>query len=182
MLFHGAEQVLARNGVSGLTSRAVTSEAGVAKGVMHRHFSDFDAFLAQLVLDRAARLEEPARQLRNAVGTGTVAANLADALTKVFTPLGVAIVALVITRDGLRARLRDAGAPRFPLIAEGLAMVDAYLAEEQAVGRVAATADIPALSPALIGSVHLLFTDSENGTPGKADICRVVSAALRGAS
>ena len=100
LLFEAAEQVLARDGVSGLTSRAVTTEAGVAKGVMHRHFVDFDAFLAELILDRAAQLEGVASALRDAAGAGTVVGNLADALTAVFTPLAVAMVALVITATG----------------------------------------------------------------------------------
>ena len=114
LLFEAAEQVLARDGVSGLTSRAVTTEAGVAKGVMHRHFVDFDAFLAELILDRAAQLEGVASALRDAAGAGTVVGNLADALTAVFTPLAVAMVALVITRDRLRARLPRGGGRALP--------------------------------------------------------------------
>src|ERR1700724_3650096 len=51
-LFDAAERVLLRDGPAALTSRAVTAEAGVAKGVLHRHFADFDAFLAAFVLDR----------------------------------------------------------------------------------------------------------------------------------
>jgi AcrR family transcriptional regulator len=54
-LFDAAERVLLRDGPRALTSRAVTTEAGVAKGVLHRHFADFDAFLAALVEDRIAR-------------------------------------------------------------------------------------------------------------------------------
>ena len=41
-LFEAAERVLLREGPSALTSRAVTTEAGCAKGVLHRHFADFD--------------------------------------------------------------------------------------------------------------------------------------------
>ncbi len=114
LLFEAAERVLRQDGASGLTSRAITTEAGVAKGVMHRHFADFDAFLAELILDRAAQLDAPATALYEAVGTGTVVDNVVAALTEVFSPLAVAMVALVITRDGLRARLDQAGAPRFP--------------------------------------------------------------------
>ncbi len=51
-LFDAAERVLLRDGPNGLTSRAVTTEARCAKGVLHRHFADFDAFLAELMLDR----------------------------------------------------------------------------------------------------------------------------------
>ncbi|MFE0877152.1 hypothetical protein ACFW4X_20175 [Streptomyces smyrnaeus] len=38
-----------------MTIRAVTTEAGVAKGLVHRHFADCDALLGGLVLDRTAR-------------------------------------------------------------------------------------------------------------------------------
>jgi AcrR family transcriptional regulator len=180
LLFEAAERVLGRDGASGVTSRAVTDEAGVAKGVMHRHFVDFDAFLAELILDRAAQLDATAGTLRDAVGTGTVVDNLAAALTAVFTPLAVAMVALVIMREGMRALLRDAGASRFPLIAEGSAMVTPYLTEEQTLGRVAATADIAALSLTLIGSVHLLFTDREGGAPGAEALHKVVVSVMQG--
>jgi hypothetical protein len=90
------------------------------------------------------------------------------------------MVALVIMRDGLRARLREAGAARFPLIAEGSAMVTAYLTEEQALGRIAPGADIAALSPTLIGSVHLLFTDREVGAPDAEALRKVVVSVMQG--
>ena len=59
-LFDAAERVLLRAGPNGLTSRAVTAEAEVAKGLVHRYFADFDTFLAELVLDRVAKLDETA--------------------------------------------------------------------------------------------------------------------------
>ena len=80
-LFDAAERVLLRDGPSALTSRAVTAEAGCAKGVLHRHFADFDAFLAELVLDRIGQIETQAAALRESAGTGTVAGNLTGALT-----------------------------------------------------------------------------------------------------
>src|SRR3954471_14685652 len=88
-LFDAAERVLLRDGPNGLTSRAVTDEARCAKGVLHRHFTDFDAFLTDLVLDRAAQLEEQANALHAAAGTGTVATNLTGALTVLFGPVPV---------------------------------------------------------------------------------------------
>ena len=69
-LFDAAERVLLRDGPGALTSRAVTAEAGVAKGVLHRHFADFDAFLVDLTLARIARITEQAAGLRAAAGTG----------------------------------------------------------------------------------------------------------------
>src|ERR1700741_5358144 len=63
-LLDAAERVLLRDGPAALTSRAVTDEAGVAKGVLHRHFTDFEAFLAELVLDGIAQVNAQAAALR----------------------------------------------------------------------------------------------------------------------
>src|SRR6185437_14896111 len=93
-LFAAAEQVLLRDGPSGLTSRAVTDEADCAKGVLHRHFADFDAFLAELVLDRATQLEGQASALRDSAGAGTVTDNLSSALNTLFGPVPMAIIPL----------------------------------------------------------------------------------------
>ncbi len=166
--------------MSGLTSRTVTAEAGVAKGVMHRHFADFDAFLAELILDRAVKLGDTANALAESAGTGTVVDNLTDALTVVFSPLAVAVPALIITRDGVRERLRHSGGAHFPLIADGTAMVAAYLVEEQAQCRVLASTDIPTLSYMLIGSVHLFFTDREEGPPDAKALHDLVAAVIEG--
>ena len=113
-LFDAAERVLLRDGPSALTSRAVTTEAGCAKGVLHRHFADFDAFLAELVLDRIARIDDQAAGLRESAGTGTVAGNLTGALMALFESVAVAIVGLVTSRDDLRARLRQTTPDRRP--------------------------------------------------------------------
>jgi len=179
-LFDAAERVLLRNGPGGLTSRAVTAEAGVAKGVLHRHFADFDAFLAELALDRVARIGAQAAALRAMAGSGTVAGNLAAALPDLFSPATLALIRLVIARDELRAWLRAATGSRIPLISESTAMAADYLAAERDLGRVAADADIGTLAPTLIGAAHLLFTDAD-GTPEPAAVARVVAAALAAA-
>ena len=179
-LFDAAERVLLRDGPAALTSRSVTAEAGVAKGVLHRHFADFDAFLTDLALDRIAGIDSQAATLRAAAGTGTVAGNLTAALPALFSPAVLALVRLVIARDELRARLRAATGSRIPLVMEATAMVSTYLTAERDLGRVAAGADIATLAPMLIGSVHLLFTGSD-GTPDDDAIARVVSAALASA-
>src|SRR5436305_6453098 len=94
-LFDAAERVLLRAGPHALTSRAVTTEAGVAKGVLHRHFADFDAFLAELIEDRIVRIGGQAAVLRESACTGTVAGNLTLVLSDVFSSVAVAIVALI---------------------------------------------------------------------------------------
>ncbi|GAA3644098.1 TetR/AcrR family transcriptional regulator [Nonomuraea antimicrobica] len=162
-LFDAAERVLLRDGAHGLTSRAVTTEAGCAKGVLHRHFADFDAFLADLVRERIARIHARHAALRAAAGTGGITANLTGALTELFGPVAVAIVGLVIFRDELRARLRETTPRGVPLLAEAAAMIASYLAEERAFGRIAADADVDTLALTLIGATHLLYA-GQDGT------------------
>ena len=170
-LFDAAERVLLRDGPSALTSRAVTMEAGCAKGVLHRHFDDFDAFLAEFVLDRIERMDPQAAALRESAGTGTVVENLTDALTAVFGSVAVAIVPLITFRDQLRARLRQAWPAGVPVLTEAAVMIASYLTAERDLRRIAADADVDTLAPMLIGAGHLLFADRK-GTPPEAEAVR----------
>ncbi len=179
-LFGAAERVLLRDGPSALTSRAVTTEAGVAKGVLHRHFADVDAFLAELVLNRIVRLDSQATALRNCAGTGTVADNLTGALIDLFESVAVAIVGLIISRDALRTRLRQAGSARIPLLGEATVMIASYLTAERHLGRIAADADVNTLAPTLIGAAHLLFADRESGPPDAGAVHKVATTIIAG--
>ena len=180
-LFAAAERVLLRDGPNGLTSRAVTTEAGCAKGVLHRHFADFDAFLAELVLNGITRIDAQAAALRRSAGTGTVAGNLTGVLTELFGSVAVAVVGLIISRDGLRARLREARpGPGLPLLTEAADMLAAYLTAERDLGRVAAAADIGTLAPTLLGASHLLFADRDGGPPQAEAVHRMVTTVVSG--
>jgi len=179
-LFDAAERVLVRDGPNALTTRAVTTEAGCANGVLHRHFDDFDAFLAEFVLDRIHRMAPQAAALRESAGTGTVADNLTAALQSLFSSVAVAIVPLITFRDGLRARLRQTWPVGVPVLTEAATMLATYLAAERDLGRIAADADVDTLAPTLIGAGHLLFAD-RNATPPEASaIHKMVTTVLAG--
>jgi AcrR family transcriptional regulator len=177
-LFDAAERVLVRDGPSGLTSRAVTAEAGVAKGVLHRHFADFDAFLAELVFDRIERMVPQAAALRAAAGTGTVAGNLTAALMSVFGSVAVAMVSLITFRDELRARLRTSWPAGVPVLTEAVAMIATYLTAEQALGRIAPDAEVDVLAPTLIGAGHLLYADRTGPLPEAGAVRTMVLSVL----
>jgi AcrR family transcriptional regulator len=177
-LFDAAERILVSAGPSALTSRAVTTEAGCAKGVLHRHFADFDAFLTELVLDRISRIETQATAVRDSAGTGTVADNLSSALTTLFDSVAVGIVGLVVFRDDLRARLRQVRPTGMPLLAEGRAMIASYLTAECELGRVAADADVDSLALALIGAGHLLFAGRDGTPPAAGAVHKMVTTVV----
>lgn len=178
-LFDAAERVLLRDGPNALTSRAVTDEAGCAKGVLHRHFADFDAFLAELVLDRAAQLEREVSALRESAGAGTVADNLTGALSTLFGPVPSALIPLVTFRDGLRARLRQAvPGGGIAILAHATSAVSAYLSDERELGRIAADADIDALTLSLVGGGHLLHADRDPGPPSATAVGKFVTGVI----
>jgi AcrR family transcriptional regulator len=179
-LFGAAERVLLRDGPHALTSRSVTDEAGCAKGVLHRHFADFDTFLAELVADRIGRIETQAAALHDAAGTGTVADNLTGALMALFGSVAVAIVGLITFRDDLRARLRQSTPTGVPVLTEAKAMIASYLAAERELGRIAADADVDTLAPTLIGAGHLLFADRKSTPPQAGAVHKMVTTVMAG--
>ncbi|MBX6751438.1 MAG: TetR/AcrR family transcriptional regulator [Micromonosporaceae bacterium] len=177
-LFAAAERVLQRDGPTGLTSRAVTAEAGVAKGVLHRHFADFDEFLAEFARTRIARIEARTNALLDTVGNGSVSGNLAAALADVFDPATLGVLALVMTRDELRARLRDDATPGLPIATNAVAMVATYLGAERDVGRLTPDADPQALALSVVGTGHLLFAGELGAYPDADAVTEVVQSIL----
>lgn len=176
-LFDAAERVLLRDGPAALTSRAVTTEADVAKGVLHRHFTDFDDFLAELVRDRITRLADQAALLEASAGTRTVADNLIDALIELFDPISVALTSLVFFRDELRARVRKQHG--LPILAEARDMLAGYLSAEREQGRIAADADVDSLALSLIGAAHLFFAGRRRGTlPDHGELGKTVHTVI----
>jgi AcrR family transcriptional regulator len=179
-LFDAAERVMMRDGPSALTSRAVTTEAGCAKGVLHRHFSDLDDFLTELVLDRIARIDRQAVDLRRSAGTGTVSDNITGALRSLFGSVALVIVGLVISRDDLRARLRQDIPTGVPVLTEATAMLASYLTAERDLGRGGPDADVDTLAATLIGAGHLQFADRERPPLDAPSVHKVVTAVIAG--
>ncbi|MEU1891778.1 TetR/AcrR family transcriptional regulator [Streptomyces pristinaespiralis] len=180
-LFAAAERVVARGGPGALTSRAVTEEAGCSKGLLHAHFAGgLDEFVAELVLDRFARTAALAAKLPMRAGEDTVAANLTEVATALFTSTGPAVSGLALTRPGSALRFRDAmaaGAPGFTAVQEA---VTTYLRAEQRLGRFDGRLDAEALALALVGTVHHLLMTSHPGTPDPAAQIRRLVTALTG--
>ncbi|MFJ1457328.1 TetR/AcrR family transcriptional regulator [Nocardia sp. N2S4-5] len=177
-LFDAAERILLRDGPSALTSRAVTAEAGCAKGVLHRHFADFDAFLAEFVLDRARRMDPQASALLASAGAGTVVDNLTGALLAVFESVAVAIIPLITFRDALRARLRDTWPAGVPVLTDAATMLATYLSAEQDLGRIPPDSDPDGLAPMLVGTAHLLFADRTGDRPDVQTVRRMVTRVI----
>ncbi|WP_335988938.1 TetR/AcrR family transcriptional regulator [Glycomyces sp. MUSA5-2] len=177
-LLAAAERVLLRDGQNALTSRSVTEEAGVSKGVLHRHFADFDDFLAELVRTRIASAQNEIGSLQ---GSKPLVENLSAALTCVFTPVNLGLVKAVIARDGLRSRLRETTPQGLPILNEASASLAAYLDAERRVGRLKPDADPRTLAMTLVGTGHLLFAGELGGLPDESAVREVVESVVVGA-
>ncbi len=175
LLLDAGRRVLAAHGASALTSRAVTEASGVAKGVLHRHFDDFDAYIAALVADEAVRIQtiEP-RAADSAVMATT------DVIEQTFTPTMLALVSLVIGRDGVRKRVGD-GSPGIPLLGGATTAVADVLAAGREVGWIRKDADVPVLALALAGSAYLLSAGASGALPDHDAVQEVVGSILRAA-
>jgi AcrR family transcriptional regulator len=154
-----AERVLLRDGPSAVTSRAVTSEARLAKGVLHSHFPDFDTFLASLVLSHLERLEALGEELRESVGAGTVQASLSRTLAEALTPPTLALVSLAWSRHELLERLRLTTPTGIPLLTETTRMITGYLTAERGLGRIPLDTDVDSLAIAVVGGAQLMAAD-----------------------
>jgi AcrR family transcriptional regulator len=176
-LFQAAERVLAREGPSGLTSRAITLEAGVAKGVLHNHFTDLDGFLAELMIERFRRIAEEVAKLPARAGAGTVDGNLTDAVVSVFQAHAAPMVSLAMARPTLMHRLQHSAAAWSPSLQHIEATFAAYLQAEQQLGRISPAADTATLALAIIGTVHHLFlTHRANPSDLSGRVHRIVAA------
>lgn len=154
-LLDAAERILLRDGPDALTSRAVTTEAGVAKGILHRHFPDFDAFLAALVLRRLERLDAQSADLRASAGTATPGDNLTSALTGALDASTTGLASLVCCRRSLLDRVRVTTPVGIPLLAEAAKMIAAYLTAERGLGRIALAVDVDKLAAMLVGGAYI---------------------------
>lgn len=176
-LFLAAERVLFRDGPDGLTSRAITEEARVAKGLLYNHFADLDDFMAELILERVRTATEQASRLPGAAGSGTVSGNVTDAALSLLRSHAFAIAGIVMSRPALMTRLHQRGASHsFAPLERSFA---AYLDAEKKLGRIESDVDTETLALILVGTLHHLFmTQRASGRHLPEQIRRIVETLL----
>jgi AcrR family transcriptional regulator len=155
LLFAAAERVLLRDGPAAVTSRAVTIEAHVAKGLLHRHFNSFDAFLAAFVLGYIARLEPIAATLRAHVGSVAVRKAVEDALAGALNPAARGAIALTLSRQDVLARLRTVTPTGVPVLAEMTKILASYFTAERGLGNIDSATDVDQLARLTVASAYV---------------------------
>jgi AcrR family transcriptional regulator len=177
-LFAATERIVARDGAAGVTSRAITDEAGCAKGVLHNHFDGLDGFLTEFATDRVHQTMGLVAQLPDSAGHGTVADNLTATALTVFGSGVTAVAALIMARPALMTRMSDVFQADGPLGTVETVFAF-YLRAEQSLGRIPADTDVDTLAFSLVGSVHHLFF-IQRGTPlDPGQVQKIVGTLLR---
>jgi AcrR family transcriptional regulator len=180
-LFAATDRLLARDGPGGLSTRAITSEAGVANGMLHRHFRDLDAFLGEFAADRLQAIADSAAALPARAGHGTVTGNLTDALLVLFSSNALALMNLATARPQLAAAIEHATTAGRGGLGDVERHFAAYLDAEMKLGRIAPDTDTQTHAFALLGSVHHLAMTNPAGLPDLPNrIRRIVTALIAG--
>jgi AcrR family transcriptional regulator len=179
-LFAAADRVLAREGPAGLTTRAVTAEAGVANGVLHRHFRDLDEFLASFLASRLEAIADGVAAMPGRAGHGSVADNLIEATAAVFGANAQALMSLVAAKPDLGAAIEHATGR-----AGGLGDIERYFCDyldaEKKLGRIGPSADTGTLALTLLGTVHHLVVTRRGDPPDlQQQVRRIVAALVTG--
>jgi AcrR family transcriptional regulator len=165
-LVDAAERVLRAKGLARATTKEIAREAGLAEGTLYLHFAD------KLDLIRAVQEKllppfiELLLQLPAKAGTGTVEANLTEVAEQALVLyhdlllVGSGLFADPELLERFRARMRELGGG--PHKAYG--PIVAYLAAEQALGRVAAGADLVGAGVLLLGGCQqIVFVEQLSG-------------------
>ena len=162
---------------AGLTTRAVTAEAGVANGVLHRHFRDLDEFLASFLASRLEAIADGVAAMPGRAGSRTVAGNLTEATVEVFGANAQALMSLVAAKPDLGPAVEHATG--------GLGDIERYFCDyldaEKKLGRIGPGADTGTLAFTLLGTVHHLVITRRDGAPDlQQQVRRIVAALITG--
>jgi AcrR family transcriptional regulator len=177
-LFAAADRIMAREGAVGLTSRAITDEAGCAKGILHNHFDGLDGFLTEFAVDRLGKAMAQLSGLAARAGHGDVLDNLADAAMGLFGSGAVTVAALIAGKPALTARISTAvDTAGTSLQAVEWTFTD-YLAAERDLGRVPADVDVDVLAFTMVSAVHHLFFTGHGSELDPARVRHIITTLL----
>lgn len=174
-LFEHARAVIARDGVEGLTMRALAAEAGTAVGLSYKAFSSRDELLWELAW---ASMVELTRQLDDWVARsgGALADRLMEFADLHFASLAPALVDHVTRgprRDEFFRAAADAGLTR-----SWAALMTEFLKIRQREGDVRVDVDAEAFGFIITAAIHhVLVTEKPFTTLDRATLARHVAAA-----
>jgi AcrR family transcriptional regulator len=172
-----AQRLVARQGASALTMRALAAEAGCAVGLPYKVFTDRRDLVAELVHAEFVEVHSLVDELVARAGTGTIGGNLAWFADLLLASPAVALAQETFTDELLmktvttRIQETGAGPATFETILTG------YLEAEKRLGRVDNDVDEAAFGSLLAGAIHNLIVSGPGyPRPTKRQLRQVLTA------
>jgi AcrR family transcriptional regulator len=160
-LLDHARTLIARDGATALTMRALAIEAGCAVGLPYKVFTDRHELVAEICHAEFERLAAAHHELTERAGTATVGANLTWFAELLLDSPAVGLAHEVFadeaTAKSISARVHESGVG--PASFE--AAFASYLAAEKQAGRVAPSTDHAAFGFLLAGAIHNLIMSGD---------------------
>jgi AcrR family transcriptional regulator len=155
-ILDAAARVMREQGVAHATTKEIARAAGCSEALLYRHFDDKQGLFMAVLQERSPGFTLP----DDAVGTGTVEANLARLVSGLLDfyvdsfPISASIFSSSTLLAGHRAAIAaHGGGPQVPHL-----RLQAYLEAERERGRVRADADVEAVARLLVGAaLHQAF-------------------------
>lgn len=171
-----AQRLVARDGASALTMRALAAEARCAVGLPYKVFANREELIAELIRVEYARLREAFAALIASAGTRTVGRNLGH-YAELLLDSPVVSLAPELHHDAALSKAVGEEAVEAGLVAAIESTVVQYLAAEKQLGRVAPSVDERAFGFVIAGAVHnLLATGPAYPHPGLRGVKRRLGA------
>jgi AcrR family transcriptional regulator len=159
-LIEVAQRLVARDGASALTMRALALEAGCAVGLPYKVFSNRDELVAELIYVEFVRLRDAFDELVARAGTGTVGGNLGRYAELLLDSPSIGLAHEIAHDEALSEGINAKAGETGVVAAVGSTVVD-YLAAEKRLGRVDADVDEHAFGFVIAGAVHNLLMSGE---------------------
>ena len=172
-----AQRLVAREGASALTMRALAAEAGCAVGLPYKVFADRRDLVAELVHAEFVEMQSVVDELVAGAGTGTIGGNLAWFADLLLASPAVAVAQEVFTDEQLMktvtTRIHETGAG--PATFETI--LTSYLEAEKRVGRIDDDVNEAAFGFLLAGAIHNLIVSGPGyPRPTKRQLRQVLTA------
>lgn len=166
-ILRAAEKLMLSHGLSGVTTRQISREAGCSEGALYVHFNGRLDLLLAMLEEGLPKMLGPLQILQRRIGRGSAQSNLVVALTGIYlfhqrvTPLAAGLFAEPALLAAYRASLaREGKGPHL-----SMKVLQRYIAAEQRLERIDQRVD-PELAAYLLMSASFFRAFSEQSFSG----------------
>jgi AcrR family transcriptional regulator len=177
-----AADLLRERGLQGVTTRAIAERVPCSEGAIYVHFKDRLELILAVLEESLPEMLVPLHSLKAQTGKETVEKNLMGAVEGLvrFQKKVVGMLCSLVSDPELLGRFRESLGAQGRGPERGIATLAAYIAEEQALGRVSGDVDAQNAARGLMaGAFFHVFTEELFGGGERLDVARIVRGALR---